>query len=173
METHCPSCTFDCLVTDGREVRCLNCKAEFDYSEIVEESTSEASEQTSRAVLLSIDPEWATAILASEKRWEYRRRPPAQDPPFPMLLYATSPVSAVVGDTTVGEVKDEEVDRLVNQTIEETPHSPLEVLEYFDGRETGSALRITDRRRFPRKVGLDELGVATAPQNFQYLGGKS
>lgn len=128
-------------------------------------------DRTVRPVLLSIDPEWAAAILAGRKQWEYRRTPPAQTPPYPSVLYATQPVGAVVGQARIGGVEDRAIDALVARTVEETPHAPEDVFDYFEDCRTGTALQITAARRFPRPVGLDEFGIDHAPQNFQYLGG--
>lgn len=121
-----------------------------------------------RVVVLSIEPRWAEAVLSGCKQWEYRRVAPAQAAPYPMLLYATAPTSAVVGQGTVGAVRREAVEPLVAGTVSETPHSPQEVHDYFAGRNAGAALRITATTRFPRPVSLDALGISQPPQNFQY-----
>lgn len=124
-------------------------------------------------VLLSIDEEWAEAILTAEKRYEYRRSPPTIDAPFRTLLYATAPTQAIVGAVWVNEVIEGPVDGLAENTAGLTPHDPEDVRDYFDGKDTGTALGIMGFIRYDEPVMLDELRDVDpdlrAPQNFRYL----
>jgi len=121
------------------------------------------------SVLLSIKPHWVNAILSGQKNWEYRRTPPAQQPPYDLLLYATAPTSAIVGEATVRDVKQGAIDTVVDATIQETPHSKPDLIEYFDGRDLGSALHLVDPVEYPRPINLDVFAINRPPQNFQYL----
>lgn len=49
-----------------------------------------------KTIIISIHPEYAEKILTGEKTYELRTRLP-QDKPERMIIYATAPVSAVVG----------------------------------------------------------------------------
>ncbi|MBN9619395.1 MAG: ASCH domain-containing protein, partial [Actinobacteria bacterium] len=53
-----------------------------------------------RVALMSIHPEYADAILAGTKKVEFRKRPIADDVTH-VIVYATAPVSAIVGAFTV------------------------------------------------------------------------
>lgn len=117
-------------------------------------------------VLLSIDPEWADAILTGEKRYEYRRTPPREDTPFRVLLYATKPTQAIVGAAWIDRVIEGPVEGLAENTTGLTPHEPDDIVEYFEGKETGSALSIQGYIRYDEPV---ELGEVEPPQNFQYI----
>src|SRR5438105_780743 len=55
-------------------------------------------------LFLPIRPRWALAILEGSKRWELRTRRPSVDSGDVVVLYATSPLRAVVGSFMVGEI---------------------------------------------------------------------
>lgn len=55
------------------------------------------------AILISIQPEYAEKILSGEKTFEFRRRT-AQRPVGLMVIYASAPISAVVGYAQVDDI---------------------------------------------------------------------
>lgn len=122
-------------------------------------------------VLLSINAEHAEAILDGEKPWEYRRQAPAVDPPYRVVLYATAPVQAAIGSAWVNMVYTGRPATIVARTVDDGPHNAAELMDYFDGCRTGSALRVMGPRRFDHPVQRDSLEAAdVAPsQNFRYL----
>lgn len=121
-------------------------------------------------ILLSLDPKWAEAILDGEKKWEYRRTAPDRTPPYRLVLYATAPTKAAVGEAYVGRVLHMGIPELVDATVDETPHDRTEVFEYFDGAETGYALRIDSYGPIVEKDIDDLRGIGLEPsQNFRYI----
>lgn len=123
-------------------------------------------------VLLSVESSWADALLDGEKRWEYRRVAPTRGPPLRLVLYATDPVQAAVGVAWSYTVKTDATEPLIAATVDHTPHAAEEVEAYFDGRDTGHALRVGTYRRFDIEVpraDLEAAGLAPA-QNFRYIG---
>lgn len=124
-------------------------------------------------VLLSIDEEWATAIMDGDKLYEYRRQPPTIDPPYRVVLYATQPVEAVVGAFITHTVVEQPVDELVDETVHQTPHTPEEIRSYFAGKDEGAAIRVGGWVGYDDPVSVDQLRHAApefcAPQNFRYL----
>lgn len=128
---------------------------------------SAASEVT--IVLFSIDPEWSDAILEGSKKFEYRRQPPARDPPYVVLLYATQPVGLVVGGARVDRVVQRPIDPLVENTIDDTPHVAGGVRDYLEGADQPAALHINRYERLQHPVPLSAIGIDRAPQNFLYL----
>lgn len=122
-------------------------------------------------VLLSIDPQWATAILAGRKRFEYRRVLPSLTPPFTNFLYATDPIQAVVGHVHTPRTVTGTVDEVIDQTIDETPHEVADIEEYFEGKDEAGAMECahpsTYETPIPRDV-LVEAGIAPS-QNFRYV----
>ena len=130
-------------------------------------------ELNEKVVLLSISNEWAEAILTGRKTYEYRRQPPAIEPPYKVVLYATADMSAIVGQFTTFEVLKGPIDDLVNRTINHTPHSEDDIQSYFEGKKTGSAIRVAGYQRYSSRLSLDEVQSVDdefrPPQNFRYL----
>lgn len=56
------------------------------------------------SVILSVKPEWGEKILLGEKVVELRRRFPIFSTPVNALLYASSPIKALVGVVTIRNV---------------------------------------------------------------------
>lgn len=122
-------------------------------------------------VLLSIDPEYAEAILDGEKRFEYRRTVPDRHPPYREVLYATAPVSAAIGAAYVGNVLAMRPIDLVDATVDGTEHDSARVLEYFEGTDFGYAQRIDSTERFDLPLSREHLcDFGHEPsQNFRYM----
>jgi predicted transcriptional regulator len=122
-----------------------------------------------RLALMSIHPRYAEAILAGRKQAEFRKRPLAADVDV-VLMYATAPVSAIVGWFTVsGTVKSAPDD------IWRCLHNVGEIgwpdfADYYAGRDEGVAFLIGKVGRLPKPVSLSEIkpGLST-PQSFNYV----
>jgi predicted transcriptional regulator len=106
-------------------------------------------------VLMSIEPKWAEQILEGSKKWEYKKYCSIAQGTR-IIIYATKPVQALVGEFTVGERLEKPVDELITQTIHETKHTKEEILNYFNGVQIGSALRVVNPKRY-KKVKLEEI----------------
>jgi predicted transcriptional regulator len=129
-----------------------------------------------RVVLLSVREEWVRAILDGQKTYEYRKRPPARDPPYRLLLYATGGPSEVWGEAVVDRVVTGDLDTVLARTVGETPHAPAAVRAYFEGSTattTATALHLTDVTEYETPVTREQLSAVvpgfTSPQNFRYL----
>lgn len=124
-------------------------------------------------VFLSISPEWAHQILDGEKRYEYRRQPPQLDPPFRMILYATSPSKEIVGAAWVTGTVEGPIEHLIENTVGLTHHEPEKIHDYFDGKVTGTALSIMGYREYEDPISLQEIRDVesdfSVPQNFFYV----
>jgi len=123
--------------------------------------------------LLSIDPKWATAIYDDDKQYEYRRAPPTCDTPFVAVLYETTPTKAVTGHARVDAVvRDADTETVIDSTVEETPHTREDLLDYFDGSDTAAALRVASTTQYDTPIPVDRLRdefALSVPQNFHYL----
>ena len=56
-------------------------------------------------IVISVRPRWAEAIVTKRKWVEVRRRPMRVPPGIEVLIYATAPVSKIVGRCIVGSVQ--------------------------------------------------------------------
>lgn len=130
-------------------------------------------DQDDDIVFLSIHEKWAEKILDGTKRYEYRRIPPNRDPPYIVLLYATNGSSEIVGEAKIDRVVEADIENLLERTLNETPHEPAEIEEYFEGNEVGHALHVATVTRYDEPIHLSEIQDLdpdfTPPQNFIYL----
>jgi predicted transcriptional regulator len=129
--------------------------------------------ESSRVVFLSIHPQWAEKILKTEKKYEYRRAAPTIEPPYDILLYATDGASEIVGEARVDRILSDTVEKLIERTLKETPHSHSEIEEYFSGNDVGQALHISEVKRYDEPIHKEDIQATLddfrPPQNFLYL----
>jgi type I restriction enzyme S subunit len=127
----------------------------------------------SEIVFLPVKPEMAEAILASRKRWEYRRVPPKTGAGARAIVYASQHQKEIVGEFEIAEILTLPVERLIQRTINETPNTAAQVRAYFAGREIGSALRVAHPQKYDRPISLarirEQVPDFAPPQNFRYL----
>ncbi|MGL5827868.1 MAG: hypothetical protein ACRCYU_24140 [Nocardioides sp.] len=122
-----------------------------------------------RVALMSIHPQYAAAILDGTKQVEFRKRPVGGDVTH-VLVYATAPISAVVGAFTVTG-QDTEHPRMLWQRFREVAGiSRSGFFAYFADRCYGTGIRVGERLAPANPLSLrDDLGVRRPPQSFQYL----
>jgi len=123
----------------------------------------------SMKVLLSIKPEYAEKILTGEKRFEYRKVRFSKNVST-VVLYATSPVSRLVGEFEVESVLEDAPTKLWEHTKEFSGITREFFRSYFLGREKAVAIQIgvTKRYQFPKNPNLGS-SKFTPPQSFYYL----
>lgn len=130
-----------------------------------------ASGATGRVALMSIHPHHADAILAGEKLVEFRKRALAPDVET-VLLYATSPVRAVVGWFTVGGTIKKNPKDLWQDTQDVGGISRTAFEKYYSGCEEAVGLLIEDAERLTAPIPLSKLDPRPAvPQSFNYVSG--
>jgi predicted transcriptional regulator len=118
---------------------------------------------------MSIHPRYAEAIVSGRKRAEFRKRSLAADVDL-VLIYATAPISAIVGWFTVQE------------TVKTTPEVIWQLLHdvgeicwadfsaYYSGYNEGVALLVGTAERLARPIALSEIKPSPAtPQSFSYV----
>src|SRR2546423_13749915 len=100
-----------------------------------------------RYLFLPLKPEWALAILDGTKKYELRTKRPAIQPGDVVVLYATSPLRAVVGSFIAGGITSgtpSEVWKAVGGKIASSRSSYLAA---FGAREVVHAIRVRKPRR--------------------------
>jgi predicted transcriptional regulator len=120
---------------------------------------------------MSIHPRYAEAIVSGRKRAEFRKRSLAADVDV-VLIYATAPVSAIIGWFTVRgtlKTKPEDIWRLLHD-VGEICWSDFTA--YYSGCHEGVALLVGEAGRLTKPVALAEIHPSPAtPQSFNYLPG--
>jgi predicted transcriptional regulator len=125
-------------------------------------------------VLLSVKPEYAQAILDGTKTFEFRRTIFRREHVTRVVLYASHPVSKVVGEFTIAGVLTMSPSRLWKATVGRGGVKRAFFDEYFAGKDEGHALEVASVLEYPQPLDLREhFGLARPPQSFCYLRAES
>lgn len=128
-----------------------------------------ASEPLAQIALLSIHPEYASAILEGKKKVEFRRKPFAR-PVDKILVYATSPVQALVGFFKVSGVFCASPEELWEEYGEIGCIEEASYLQYYAGCGSAVAIGVDAPVAFDQPIDLAVLGFgSTPPQSFRYV----
>jgi len=119
---------------------------------------------------LSVKPRFAEAILAGTKTYEFRRALFRRLDVDTVVIYASSPTRKVVGEFTIEEVLSLAIDALWKVTRSGGAVDRQYFEEYFQGRDTGHALKVKRARRYRVPLCLRaDFGIDHPPQSFCYL----
>jgi predicted transcriptional regulator len=122
------------------------------------------------SVLLPIKPEYAERIFNGSKQFEFRRRIFRNPSVQKVVVYVTAPVSRVVGEFEIEGILELEIERLWEETKEESgiPQDRFET--YFCGRQIGYAIKIGRTRTYKTPLELRaSFNLKRAPQSFVYV----
>lgn len=121
-------------------------------------------------VLLSVKPQFAEAILAGVKTFEFRRALFRRQDVRTVVLYASSPTCKVVGEFTIDEVLSLAPDVMWGETKAGGAIDRAYFNRYFEGRDTAYALKVKRVRRYRSPLCLRaDFGITHPPQSFCYL----
>lgn len=127
----------------------------------------------SRALLLSLRPRFAEAILDGAKRVELRRIRPRAAPGTPVLIYASTPRKALLGGCWVSGVVVAEPDEVWELHGHLTAVDRAEFDDYFTGAENAVAIQLTNPWTLDEPVELGELRAKWPgfhpPQSYRYI----
>ncbi|WP_139337770.1 hypothetical protein [Pontibacter indicus] len=119
--------------------------------------------------LISINPEYAFAILRGEKKIEFRKRPISK-PIERCFIYITAPYKAVYGYFTILEQELDHPDNLWNKYQNVGSIERLEYNSYFSNHSIGCAIHIGEVYKFSSPVlGILFKNPFTPPQSYFYL----
>lgn len=123
---------------------------------------------TGRHALMSIRPEYAERILAGTKRIEFRKRPLASDI-TDVIVYATTPVRAIVGAFRLAGQETRPPRDLWAEyaSVAGIAHDPF--FEYYAGRGLATGILVGDVFAPSKPLALASVGLLRPPQSFQYL----
>lgn len=126
-----------------------------------------------RTALLSVRPRFANALLDGTKTVEIRRRRAHIAPGSLCLLYASSPVCALVGAMRVCRTETDTPDALWCRWGEETGLDRDEYDDYLAGASLPCAIVVDAVERFATPVALTELRrrqhAFVTPQSYRFL----
>src|SRR3981081_3023563 len=122
------------------------------------------------SVLLSIKPRFADAILEGTKTFEFRRSIFRDLEVRKILIYASSPVSLVIGEFVVDGILALEPKVLWQFTAKGAGIDQQFFDDYFRGRKIGFALKVHFPKRYAKPLRLEkDFGIWRPPQSFCYL----
>lgn len=124
-------------------------------------------------VLLSIKPKYAAAIIEGRKSFEFRKSIFKCHSVERVYLYATKPVSKVVGSFKVGEIIRKDPKLLWEELGQLSGVSSLDFFKYFSDSDIGYAIQIKDLEVFltPINPSLFIAGFLP-PRSFKYIDGQ-
>ncbi len=126
-----------------------------------------------RMIVLSLKPRFAEAILAGTKTVELRRTTPKIEVPMRTLLYASTPVRALLGTCIITSVTSANLADLWREFGSRAGLPHPEFKSYFDGVEVGTALTLAQQQPLTRRVPLQDLRAEPIgfrpPQSFAYV----
>ncbi len=120
-------------------------------------------------VLLSIKPEYAMRIFSGQKHFEYRKVIFKSPDVRSVVVYASAPLSRVIGEFEVVKVHHEDVAVLWRQTGDRGGISLDLFKNYFGDQERGFALEIGARILYKEPHNLAARYGMRPPQSFAYL----
>jgi predicted transcriptional regulator len=122
-----------------------------------------------KRVLLSIHPEYAEAILDGHKGYEFRRVVFKEDV-REVVVYATAPISRVVGRFTIEDIYEDSPSELWAKTKTVAGINKEMFDLYFKDRVRAFAIKVSDPVRFVQPQPLSRyLPSKTPPQSFCYI----
>jgi predicted transcriptional regulator len=134
----------------------------------------QASDESRRDIVVSIRPRYASKIIDGSKTVELRRRfPETLDWNTVIVIYASSPIRAIVGVAWVKEIKRLPVKQLWKQFGQAACIAKDDFDTYFSGIAYGYAIVLDHVRRLREQMHATELAKRfgfVPPQSFCYLG---
>jgi len=120
-------------------------------------------------VILSIKPQFVEKIFEGTKKFEFRRALFKNKEVKTILIYASAPISKVVGEFEIEEVIHQELNTLWNNTSKYSGISKEYFFDYFSGKENGYAIKVKKVKRYKEKLAIEETFGVKPPQSFAYV----
>lgn len=119
---------------------------------------------------MSIKPEFASAIFAGTKIFEFRRALFRYSRVGRVIVYASSPMQRVIGEFEIADILSMAPHQLWRETHHGAGITRAFFDRYFEGRTLAHAIKVKATHQFtrPRRLGRD-YGLSRPPQSFCYL----
>lgn len=125
------------------------------------------------AILLSLRPRFAQAILDGTKTVEVRRRPIRAPRGTILVLYASSPTMAILGTAELGAVNVRHPDVAWKEYENDLGLSREEFTTYLNGSDSAHLIHVWKPRRLNEPIPLSCLRASASgfkpPQSFRYI----
>ncbi len=121
------------------------------------------------SVLLSIKPKYANLIFSGEKHYEFRRSIFKNRPVKKVIVYASSPISKIIGEFEIDNILSLNLVDLWNETMKYAGIDKSFYDNYFDGKESGYAIKVKSYKKYKKHKELRDFNIKQAPQSFAYI----
>ncbi|MGD0638677.1 MAG: hypothetical protein ABSA72_11635 [Nitrososphaerales archaeon] len=122
------------------------------------------------SVLLSVRPRYAEAILAGQKKYEFRKAWPRQKSGQKVFIYTTAPVRKIVGSFVAGNVIEDHPASLWKRYRSKGGIEEQAFFDYFGSRSIGYAIEISELEVFDVPLEPeDRIPGFVAPQSYMYI----
>lgn len=119
-------------------------------------------------VILSIKPEFVEKIFSGKKKYEYRKVLFRQKVDT-VYIYASSPISKIVGEFKIEKVICDTPEAIWRQTKAQSGVSKVFFELYYKGKDKGVALKIKDCKEYAESVNPTSfIPNFKVPQSFVY-----
>ncbi len=121
-------------------------------------------------VLLSIKPEFAALIFSGHKKFEFRKTIFKNPSVRKAYVYASRPISLVIGEFEIEEIISSDPESLWKETMNNSGISRDYFYKYFDGRNIAHALKVGIAVCYKNPKTLMEMfNINRPPQSFMYI----
>jgi predicted transcriptional regulator len=126
-----------------------------------------------RRAILAVKPHFARALVAGEKRFEFRRVHPGFETGDVIYVYATAPVQAILGYFTCARIVEATPGELWEDYAGGPEPTRSFLRGYFQGRSKGYAIQVKDPRAWSSPLTLNTLRELIPgfhpPQSYRFL----
>ncbi|HIB8180667.1 TPA: ASCH domain-containing protein [Elizabethkingia anophelis] len=120
-------------------------------------------------VILSIKPVYAIKILEGQKTYELRKTIFKNKEINKVLIYASSPISKIIGEFEIDEIIHQDVNNLWPLIKDKSAVEKKFYDEYFYDKEKGYAIGIKNVKKYNQHIDIYEEYGIRAPQSFAYI----
>ena len=121
-------------------------------------------------VIMSIRPHFCQLIFGGKKQYEYRKRVFTHSDVDKVYIYASKPISKIVGYFTIKRIIDDSPSMVWDMTHEDGGISKKYFLDYFKGHSVAYAIEIGEVVKLDTPIDPKTIIKGfTAPQNFMYV----
>lgn len=120
-------------------------------------------------VILSIKPEFASKIFDGSKKYEFRRRLYKNTEVKAVIVYASAPISKVIGEFEIAGVLEKDLSSLWDETERYSGISEDYYHQYFAGKEKGFAIQVKKVTKYKTPLSIEENFGVKPPQSFAYV----
>ena len=120
-------------------------------------------------VILSIKPEFAFKIFEGTKKFEFRRVLFKNKDVRNIVVYASAPISKVIGEFEIDSIFQQDLNTLWSQTSEFSGITQDYYIDYFEGKEVGYAIKVKNPKMYKNRLCIRESFGLNPPQSFAYI----